>query len=132
MCRESFPFAKHPKTSGRFSGKPSSTGGKQLLRTTGLISLRENLALQWVPERATELTTYARKKDRVSYNELTRKKWVGWCRQQEIDPHKCLVTYILEDLEYLAEMKFKPSTLNSHRSGISACHENVNCKPIGQ
>lgn len=41
VCRESSPFTNHPKTSSRSSGKPWSTGGKELLVTTGLESLRK-------------------------------------------------------------------------------------------
>ena len=39
VCRESSRYTEHPKTSNRSSGKPSSTGDKQILANTGLESL---------------------------------------------------------------------------------------------
>ena len=102
VCRESYTITKHPKAFGSSSEKPSSTGGNQLLTTTGLEDLTKNLSLLGVLEKATELITCVRRKGKVSNYEWDWRKWVGWFSQQQIDPHKCLVTNVLDFSAYLA------------------------------
>ena len=60
----------------------------------------------------TELITFARRKSTVFNYESDWRKWIGWCCQQQIDSYRYLVTYVLEVLAYLAEMKFEYTFFN--------------------
>ena len=68
ICVESLLLLlKTPEPSSRSPGKSISAGCKQLLAADGLESLKENLALQRVSDRATELITCARRIGTDSY-----------------------------------------------------------------
>ena len=60
------------------------------------------------------------------------KKWVGWCTGKEIDPFRCDINSIINYLASLFQQGYEYGTICSHRSAISAYHDSVDGKPIGQ
>ena len=60
------------------------------------------------------------------------KKWVSWCSEKQINPVTCSINFVFNFLGNLFENKYEYSTINSHRSAISAYHNLVEGKPVGQ
>ena len=72
-----------------------------------------------------------RKGTRVSYDSAWS-KWSGWCVQRSIDPVSCSVTKVADFLTEMFKAGYEYSTINLHRSAISALHEGVKNVPTGQ
>ena len=68
---------------------------------------------------------------RYNYNS-SWKKFCGWCDRRKINPFQCPVKIILEFLADLFEQGLKYRTINNYRSAISAKHEMVEGKPVGE
>ena len=62
----------------------------------------------------------------------TWRKWASWCYEQEVNPSISNVTDISNFLAFLYEKGYECSSINSHRSGISAYHVHIDNNPIGQ
>ena len=59
-------------------------------------------------------------------------KWASWCSERKIDPFRCAIGKVLNYLSYLFDLGYKYRTVGCHRSAISAYHEYVESKPVGQ
>ena len=60
------------------------------------------------------------------------KNFMGWCSEREVDPSSCTIETILNYLSSMFEKGLEYSTINGHRSAISAFHPMIEGKPIGQ
>ena len=60
------------------------------------------------------------------------KKWVGWCAGREIDPFQCDINSIINYLAFLFQEGYEYRTICLHRSAISAYHDSVDGKQIGE
>ena len=59
-------------------------------------------------------------------------KWVSWCVEQDIDPVQCNVNWILDFLTFLLESEYEYRIICTHRSAISALHNNIEGRPVGE
>ena len=60
------------------------------------------------------------------------KKFCGWCDRRKINPFQSPVESVLEFLADLFDQGLKYRTINNYRSAISAKHEMVEGKPVGE
>ena len=113
-------------------GASTSLGSKQNPEVTGMESIRKTLVAEGISERAAGLITSARRCGTTSNYQSSWRKWVSWCSEQQVVPITCHLNYVLDFLAYLYDMKYEYSTINSHRSAISAYHEFVDNQSVGQ
>lgn len=132
VCRKSSIATPGTRSLDKPSGEESFSSFKQHSKVSGMENLRQNMANEGVSERASKLIIAAKRSSSISNYESAWRKWVGWCNQRQIDPTKCSINFILDYLAYLFELKYEYSTINSHRSAISAYHECINNIPVGQ
>ena len=117
---------------GGSTGKSTPSGGQPYTEISGLENLRKNMASEGISMRATELIAGARRTGSIANYESAWRKWASWCNKQQVDSFKFSVAYVLDFLAYLEQLKYEYSTINCHRSAISAYHELVNKTPVGQ
>ena len=94
--------------------------------------IREILLKKTVSETAVQLITSTRRKCSDSNHYSSWRIWVGWSDKQEVDGFRCNVIKILEYLAFLFEKGYKYRTIGCHGSAISAFHDYVDGKPVGQ
>ena len=58
--------------------------------------------------------------------------WAGWCDKQQVDAFRCDVIKMLDYLAFLFEKDYEYRTIGCHRSAMSAFHDYVDGKPVGQ
>ena len=63
--------------------------------------------------------------------QISLKKWVSWCYRKQTDPVCAPLSEILNHLSTLFEKGLQYQNINSHRYAISAYHNNVDGKPVG-
>ena len=114
------------------TGKHPSSSGKQFFKTSGLENFRQNLANKGISERAAGLIAAARRPGSLSNYESSWGKWSSWCGKQQVSPFQCPITFVLDFLAQLYELKYEYSTINCHRSAISAYHDPIGNVPVGQ
>ena len=123
------------RQSGPFSGpirKSPSLNSTKRLKTSGLDHLRESLHAEGISKRATTLITQSRRASSLKHYESAWGKWVSWCSGRKICPTRCDITNILDYLAELFETGLEYSTIGSHRSAISAFHDPIENKKIGE
>ena len=114
------------------TGKHPSSSGKQFFKTSGLENFRQNLANKGISERAAGLIAAARRPGSLSNYESSWGKWSSWCGKQQVSPFQCPITFVLDFLAQLYELKYEYSTINCYRSAISAYHDPIGNVPVGQ
>ena len=130
--RESDPAAPVQRTAAVADGGDAPAAEDREPPLSGLENLRERLRSQGLSEDATNLVSCARRKGtRAAYNSAWA-KWSGWCLTRKVDPIHAPVEFVAEFLTDLFNAGYEYSTVNSHRSAISAFHVEVNGAPIGQ
>ena len=60
------------------------------------------------------------------------RKWASWCCERDVNPFTSNLIEILNFLAFLYEKGYEYSSINSHRSAISAYHVHIDNNPIGQ
>jgi len=93
------------------------------------------LLSQGISERTSNLITASSASRRQGTNanySSAWNKWSSWYDKKQVDPIRCDVNKILDDLAFLFENGYKYSTICSHRSTISAFHEKIDGKPTGE
>ena len=60
------------------------------------------------------------------------RKWASWCCERDVNPFTSNLIEILNFLVFLYEKGYEYSSINSHRSAISAYHVHIDNNPIGQ
>ena len=112
--------------------RSSSSKRKQNITTSGVDHIRERLVKTGVSKTAAQLTTSTRQKSSESNYNLSWRMWASWCDKQQIDAFRCDVIKILDYLAFLFEKGFEYRATVCHRSAISAFHEYVDGKSVGQ
>ena len=132
VCSATPTSASASGPSVKSAGPNTSFGSEQNFKIGGLESHWKSLATEGISERASKLITSARRPGTASNYESSWRKWTSWCSEQQVDPITCNLKYVLDFLAYLFEQNYEYSTINSHRSAISAYHEYINDRPVGQ
>ena len=119
-----------------FTAKPnwgnSSINSEQVSNTSDLDNFRKRLSETGISESAARLISNTRRPGSASKYNSSWGKCAGWCSEEKIDPFRCNVKKILDYLAYLSENGFQYRTIGCHRSAISAFHEHIDRKPVGQ
>ena len=116
----------------RSTGSDTPFSKKWVPKVGGLENFRKNLANEGVSERAAGLITNARRQGSLANYKSSWGKWSGWCSKQQIDPFKCSINFVLDFLAELYDLDYKYSSINCHRSAISAYHDPIENVPVGQ
>ena len=117
---------------GKSQGASTSSSVEQDFKTNGLENFRKNLVEKGISNTAANLILDSRRSDTTANYQSVWKKWVSWCSERQIDPVTCSMNFVLNFLGNLFENKHEYSSINSHRSAISAYHNLVEGKPVEQ
>ena len=90
------------------------------------------MAEEGISERASYLIVSSRREGNLSTYSSAWDKWVSWCVEQNIDLVRCNVNWILDFLAFLFESGYEYRTICTHRSAISALHNNIEGRPVGE
>ena len=107
---------------------------KKNIKTSGVDHIKQKLLTKGVSETYAQLTTSTRRKiavQRSNYSSSWR-IWASWCDKQQVDAFRCDVIKILNYLALLFEKGYEYRTIGCHKSAISAFHDFVDGKPVGQ
>ena len=118
-----------------FAGSPRSPTSIDSAETSslnGMAGFRESLAAEGLSEDASMLISNSRRTDTLSRYQSSWRKWASWCCRRKIDPYRCALSYVINFLAELFKQGMEYYTVNSHRSAISAYHEYIDGKPVGQ
>ena len=66
----------------------------------------------------------------LSTYSLTWNKWFSWCVEQNVDPVRYNVNWILDFLASLFESGYEYRTICTHRSAFLALHNNTEGRPV--
>ena len=58
--------------------------------------------------------------------------WVSWYDKQQVDTFRFYVIKILDHFAFLFGIGYEYKTIGCQRSTISASHDNIDRKPVGQ
>jgi len=114
------------------AGRDSSISRKQNSKFNGMDNFRKGLLAEGISAGASDLIVKARRGGTTSNYESAWGKWVCWCIGKQVDPHGCTLTFVLDFLAHLFEQNFEYSTINSHRSAISAYHDKIDNYSVGK
>ena len=115
--------SKSLKEPSRGNAPPSSKSNNEV---SFLDYYSPHLAKERVSERASNLILSSRREG-SSWN-----KWASWCDKQEVHPFRCTLKRVLNFLAELFEQGYQYRSVCSHRSVISAFHEGMDGKSIGE
>ena len=114
------------------SSKPTSSSYPKANNAMNSVGcLRKCLAGEGISERASGLIVSLTRGGTVSTYSSAWNKWVSWCVEQNFDPVQCNVNWILDFLAFIFESGYEYRTIWPHRSAISALHNNVEGRPVG-
>ena len=94
--------------------------------------LRKRLAEEGISEKASDIIVSSRREGTLSTYSLDWNKCVSWCIEQDVDPVRCNVNWILDFLAFMFESGYEYRTICIHRSVISALHSNIEGRPVGE
>ena len=94
--------------------------------------LRKRLAEEGISERASDIIVSSRREGTLSIYSSDWNKCVSWCVEQDVDPVRRNVNWILDFLAFMFESGYEYRTICIHRSVISALHSNVEGRPVGE
>lgn len=132
MCSKSNIIATKSRSSLQPTGTVSPIDRKSNPGSSGLENFRQNLFAEGISTRAAELIIKARRGGTTSNYKSAWGKWFCWCSERQVDPFLCDLKYILDFLAFLHEQKYEYSTINTHRSAISAYHDKINDISVGK
>ena len=92
--------------------------------------LGKRLAEEGISKRASDLIVSSRREGTLSTYSSAWNKWVSWCVEQNVDPVQCNVSCILDFLALLFESGCECRTICTHRSAISALHNNIEVRRV--
>ena len=122
---EKGPFEK----SQRGNSSPSS---EQDSKTGGLDSFWARLQEKGISKTASDLISKSKRPNSNANFELSSRKWDSWCARRETDSFSSNINEILDYLADLYKQGLQYRTINNHRSAISAFHEQIQGKPVGE
>ena len=94
--------------------------------------LRARLQKEGVSREASNLIIKSRRSSSNSDYESAWGKWAGWCAERKIDPFCSNLNQILEFFSQLFQNGLQYRTINNYRSAISAFHDHIQGKPVGE
>ena len=112
-------------------GRNSSPCPKQNFQISGMDGLRARLQKEGVSREASNLIIKSRRSSSNSNYESAWGKWASWCAERKIDPFCSNINQILEFLSQLFQNGLQYRTINNYRSAISAFHDHIQGKPVG-
>ena len=125
-------ITKHKQPSEKPSGSITSINNCRTPAADGPSRLRKRLESKGISAKASEIMLKSRRESTTCTYASPWRKWVLWCEKQEADPIDCPLNMILDFLAGLFEQGPQYRTINGYRSAISAYHNHVNNKPVGQ
>ena len=105
---------------------------QQDLKFSGLDHYRVSLIKKGISAEAAKLISESRRKGSLSNYNSAWKKWASWCDQEQIDPFQCPVSDVINFLATCFHEDYEYQTIGVYRLAISAYHDLVEGKPIGQ
>ena len=115
------------------SSRPAASSYPKLNNAISSVAcLRKRLAEEGISERASDFIVSSKKEDTLSTYSSAWIKWVSWCVEQNIDPVRCNVNWILDFHAFFFEPGYEYRTICTHRSAISALHNNIEGRPVGE
>ena len=85
-----------------------------------------------ISERVSDLTISSRREGILSTYSSSWNNWASWCVEQNVDPVRCNMNWILDFLAFLFESGYEYTTICAYMSAISALHHNIEGKPVGE
>ena len=114
------------------TGRYSSPCPKQNFKISGMDGLRARLQKEEISREPSNLIIKSRRSSSNSNYESAWGKWAGWGAERKIDPFCSNIHQILEFLSQLFQNGLQYRTINNYRSAISAFHEHIQGKPVGE
>ena len=130
--RETTYSVTPPTFSIKAPGPDTSINNKQSITISCLDGFRQRLLAAGISERIFRLISSTRRQGSLSNYNSSWSKWTSWCGERKIDPFRCAIGKVLGYLGYLFRSDYEHRTIGFHRSAISAYHEYVYTKPVGQ
>ena len=112
------------------SGAKAPFAGRQPATVRGMEGFKRALEGQGVSKLTATLITNSRRSGSMSNYQSTWRKLASWCCEREVNPFTS-ITEILNFLAFLYEKGYEYSSINYHRSVISAYHVHIDNNPIG-
>ena len=110
----------------------SSPSPEQDSKTGGLDGFRARLQEEEISKAASDLISKSRRPNSNANYESSWRKWASWCSRRETDSFSSNINEILDYLTDLYKQGLQYRTINNHRSAISAFHEQIQGKPVGE
>lgn len=107
------------------SGSVHPLIGNKTLRLAAWKISGKKLSWSGISESASKLIANPRRESSSGSYESAWRKWVGWCHRRHVDPISCDLIPILDFLGEMFDAGYEYRTINSHRSAISAFHNNI-------
>ena len=132
VCSTSHNSIQPDDTVTRSWGARTPFAGRQPATVGGMEGFRKALEGEGVSKLAATLITNSRRSGSISNYQSAWRKWASWCCEREVNPFTSNIIEILNFLAFLYEKGYEYSSINSHRSAISAYHVHIDNNPIGQ
>ena len=116
----------------RSSGAKALFAGRKPATVGGMEGFRKTLEGEGVSKLTATLITNSRRSGSISNYQSAWKKWASWCYEREVNPFTSNIIEILNFQAFLYEKGYEYSSINSHRSAISACDVHMDNNPIGK
>ena len=130
--KEANTFTSEGESLKRPIRNAAPTSQKSNDASSGLDSYRENLMSKGISSKAANLILSARRAGTNANYSSSWNKWVSWCGGKQIDPFRCDVKWVINFLAGLFEEGYEYSSICSYRSAISAFHEKVEGRNVGE
>ena len=126
-------FASHAISgSDKPTGPDTPSSETETAKASGMDCFRQSLASEGLSEQAADLIANSRRRGSISNYQSAWRKWASWCVQRQIDPIRCDVNLIANFLAVMFHEGYEYSTINCHRSAISAYHAPINSISVGE
>ena len=130
--QKSNSFTKSSKSFTHSRRENSSSNSKLITDTGAMASIRQSLSSKGILERSITFFSGVQRKGSQSNYESTWRKWVSWFHRKQTDPFSKHLREVLDFLAEIFELGFEYSTINTHRSAISAFHEPTEGFSVGK
>ena len=118
--------------SEKFQRGHLSPSSKQDSKTGGLDGFRAILQEEGISKAASDLISKSRITNSNTNYESSWRKWASRCSRRETDSFSSNINEILDYLTDLYKQGLQYRTINNRRSAISAFHEQIQGKPVGE
>ena len=119
VCKKPTTSTSTQRSTERSFKKVEFTCNAKFTATSGL---RQNLLVEGISERASNLITNNRRTSSIKHYKWDWKKWCGWCSEWEISLIRSNINYILDFLTGLFKKELEYRTIGTPRSAISSFH----------